>query len=296
VGECGLLNLLLQELLNGVVTGSTYAMVALGFALTFTVMRVVNLAHPDLLMVAMFATVVLGHFTNSAAVLVIGAVAVAAVLGASIERFVLRPLRNQNLLMPLIATAGVSIVLENFAAGTFGSDPVALPPLLPTYMLTAFGLYLTLPQLVTAAVAAAMMVLVGLYVRRTSWGMATRALADRPEVASAFGIDVNRVAQVTIILASVLAAVAGLSLGAEYQSASAFVAASYTLKAFVCMLIAGNRHIEAVMATGLLLGVLEVLVSTYVSSAFRDAVAFSVLIVILYFRPNGLFGSYQVRA
>lgn len=151
---------------------------------------------------------------------------------------------------------------------------------------------LTLRQIVNFVVCLGLLALVSLYVRRTSYGRATRAIAERPDVAAAFGVNVSRICQFTILLASAMAGVAAVSVGMLYGSASAFVGLLYGLKAFICMLVAGNRYFEGVMVVGLAIGVIEALVTGYLSSSLRDAAAFFVLIGVLYFRPNGLFGSY----
>jgi branched-chain amino acid transport system permease protein len=129
-------------------------------------------------------------------------------------------------------------------------------------------------------------------VRRTPWGRATRAIAERPDVAAAFGVNVARICQFTILLASMMGGVAAVSVGVLYGSAHAFVGLLYGLKAFICMLVAGNRYFEGVMVVAVAIGFVEALVTGYVSSSLRDAAAFFVLIGVLYFRPNGLFGSY----
>jgi branched-chain amino acid transport system permease protein len=149
-------------------------------------------------------------------------------------------------------------------------------------------------QLVTLAIAAVLMVALRYYVRNTKWGRATRAVAERPEVAAAFGVDVNFVSRLTVGISAVMAGAAGVAIGLLYTSAWPFMGLLYGLKSFVCMLVAGNRHLEGVMAVGLMVGVLEALVSGYITSTLRDAVAFGVLVVVLVFKPRGLFGSYDV--
>jgi branched-chain amino acid transport system permease protein len=131
------------------------------------------------------------------------------------------------------------------------------------------------------------------YVRMTKYGRATRAIAERPEVAAAFGVNVVRVFQATICLASALAGIGSVSIGFLYGSAWAFIGASIGLKGFVAMLVAGNRYFEGVVIVALGLGILEALVSGYISSSMRDAAAFIVLIGVLYLRPAGIFGSYD---
>jgi len=139
---------------------------------------------------------------------------------------------------------------------------------------------------------AVLLALASFYVRGTHIGRATRAIAERPDVAAAFGVDVGRVCRITFLLASTMAGLAAVAVGTLYGSASAFVGLLYGLKAFICMLVAGNRYFEAVIAVAFALGILEALVTGYVSSSLRDAVAFFVLIGVLYLRPDGLFGSY----
>jgi len=289
------LELFLQQMANGLVIGTTYAVVALGFALAFTVLRVINFAHPEIFMVGMFAGLVAGTQFPSIGflgALVAGAVG-AGVVGYLLERAVIRPLRGRDVLMTLIGTLGVAIMLQNGMALVAGPDPVAYPSLLPRRFIDIGPISLTLRQMVNFGICAALLVFVSFYVRRTRIGRATRAIAERPEVAAAFGVNVTRVSQITFVLASMMAGVAAVSVGLLYGTAWAFVGLLYGLKAFTCMLVAGNRYFEGVILVALVLGVLEALVTGYLSSSLRDAVAFFVLICALYFRPNGLFGSYQ---
>jgi branched-chain amino acid transport system permease protein len=287
------MDLFLQQIANGLVAGSTYAIVATGFALVFTVMRVVNLAHPDVMMLATFATIgVTTYVSRSVAVVIPIVVAMGAVVGLAVERVVLRPLRGRTLLMPLIATAGLSFLLEHGVAGVWGADPRPFPALVPRATITIGSVSLSLAQLVSVAVAAVMMIAVSVYVRRTRWGRATRALGENADVAAAFGVDVNRISQITVALSAAMAAIAGLALGALYQITTPYLALTYTVKAFICMLVAGNRHIEGVIVVALALGVVESLVTAYLTSTLKDAVAFGILVVVLYLRPRGVFGSY----
>lgn len=286
---------LIQQIANGLVLGSTYSVVALGFALVFSVMRVVNLAHPDIAMAGMFIAVVVASSVSSAAAVVVLLVLVGtALIGLGLERAVLRPLRGREILMPMIATAGVSTMFQYGAAGIFSDAPRAFPGLLSSTQVEISGIALSTLQLVNVGVAILVLAAVLYYVHGTRWGLATRAIAERPTLTAAFGVDINRVGQITVVLASVLAGVAALSIGSLFGTAWAFVGNLYVLKSFVCMLVAGNKRLEGVMAVGLLLGVLEALVTAYVSSSLRDAVAFVLLIGVLFFRPNGLFGSYEV--
>ena len=289
------MDLFLQQIANGLVIGSTYAVVALGFALAFTVLRVINFAHPDIFMVGMFAGLVAGvQFPEGGLLLaiVVGAV-VAGAVGFLIERAVIRPLRGRDVLSTLIGTLGVAIMLQNGMAIIAGPDPVAYPLLLPRMMIDIGPVALTFKQVVNFGICVLLLAFVSFYVRGTRIGRATRAIAERPDVAAAFGINVGLICTVTIVIASMMGGVAAVSVGTLYGSAWAFVGLLYGLKAFTCMLVAGNRYFEGVMVVGLAIGVIEALVTGYISSSLKDAVAFFVLIGVLYFRPNGLFGSYS---
>jgi branched-chain amino acid transport system permease protein len=296
-----------QQLVNGLMLGSTYAVVALGFGLVFSVMVVVNLAHPDIFMVGAYAAFVviaaLGIQAQGLGVLaalglfilvLLAAMAVTGLVGLALERLVIRPTRGTYILIPFIATAGVSIFLQNGAQRLFGPDPVPVPSIIPLHIFSLGGVRVTSMQLTTLVTAVIIMIALRYYVRHTKWGRATRAVAERPEVAAACGVNINLVSQLTVSIASVMAGAAGVTLGLLYTSAAPFMGLIFGLKSFVCMLVAGNRHIEAIMAVGLILGIIEAMVTGYVSSNFRDAVAFGLLLAVLFFRPQGLFGSYEV--
>jgi branched-chain amino acid transport system permease protein len=293
----------LQQIANGLSLGSTYAVVALGFGLTFSVMRVINLAHPDLFMLgAYLGYLVTAHVGGRVArtplalfalVLVVAMVGT-GLAGLVIERTVIRPLRGRYVLIPFIATSGVSIALENTVQRIFGADPVPIPEIFPMRVVGLGGVTMTNVQLLVFGAAVAIMLAISLYVRRTRWGRATRAVAERPEIAAACGANINLVSQITVGLSSVSAGVAGVTVGLLQTSAAPFMGLHFGLKSFICMLVAGNRHVEGVMVIGLALGVLEALVAGYVSSTLRDAVAFGLLLAVLVFRPRGIFGSYEL--
>jgi branched-chain amino acid transport system permease protein len=296
-----------QQLINGLMIGSTYAVVALGFGLIFSVMRVVNLAHPEIFMVGAYVAYVVItrlHLPGqglgmSVAVgvfllVLVLAMVVTGVVGLILERLVVRPTRGTYILTPFIATSGVSIILQNGAQRVFSPDPVRVPSVIPAHTFALSGVRVTSMQITTALTAVLIMLALRYYVYHTRWGRATRAVAEKPDVAAACGVNVNLVSQLTVSIASAMAGAAGVTLGLLYSSAAPFMGLLFGLKSFVCMLVAGNRHIEAIMAVGLLLGVVEAMVTGYVSSNLRDAVAFALLLAVLFFRPQGLFGSYEV--
>ena len=286
------MNLFLQQLLNGVIIGSTYAVIAIGFALVFTVLRVINFAHPDIFMVGMFGGLLCAKYVSSNFFVVAAASALSAgLVGLILERAVLRPLRGRDALMTLIATLGVGIMLENGVAALISPDVVAFPRVISRQPIDLGAVSVSKPQIVNLIVSLISLAIVSYYVRLTPYGRATRAVAERPDVAAAFGVNVSRVSQVAVTLASMLAGCAAVSVGLLYGNAWAFIGLAYGIKGFICILIAGNRYFEGVMLVALALGILEALITGYLSSTYRDAIAFLLLIAVLYVRPNGLFGS-----
>jgi branched-chain amino acid transport system permease protein len=288
------MDLFLQQVCNGLIIGSTYAVVALGFALAFSVLRVVHFAHPDVFMIGMFSGLVAANAVPGLALVIaiLAGAAGAGAIGYVAERAIISPLRGRDILTTLIGTLGLSIILQNGMALIVGPDPVPFPDLLPRKFYDIGPVMLTFRQIADFVVSLILLLLVSGFVRLTRTGRATRAIADRPDVAAAFGVDVPRVCQTTIVFASGVAGIAAVSVGTLYGSASAFIGLTYGLKAFTCMLVAGNRYIEGVVAVAFGLGIIEALVTGYVSSSMKDAVAFLVLIGVLYVRPSGMFGSY----
>jgi branched-chain amino acid transport system permease protein len=295
-----------QQVANGLMIGSTYAIVALGFGLVFSVMRVINFAHPEIFVVGIYTTYVLvvkvwGVGTGLPPLAGIGlflavlavAAAVTGLAGLVLERVVIRPLRGTYLLIPFIATAGISISIQAAIQRVFGPDPLRIPALVPFGTFEVAGVNVTRMQAATFVIAVALMVVLRYFMRRTRWGRATRAVAEGPDMAAACGVNVDRVYQMAVGIASAMAGVAGVTIGLLYATATPFIGGIFGLKSFVCMLVAGNRHLEGIMVVGLVLGVMEALVTGYLTSTLRDAVAFGLLLTVLFFRPKGFFGSYE---
>src|SRR2546427_3983671 len=295
-----------QQLVNGLMIGSTYAVVALGFGLIFSVMRVVNLAHPEIFMVGAYVAYVvitrlhvpgqgLGVSVAVGVFLLVLVLAMVAtgVVGLILERLVVRPTRGTYILTPFIATSGVSIVLQNGAQRVFGPDPVRVPNVIPAHTFALSGVRVTSMQITTVLTAVLIMLALRYYVYHTRWGRATRAVAEKPDVAAACGVNVNLGSQLTVSIASDMAGSAGVSLGLLYSSAAPFMGLLFGLKSFVCMLVAGNRYIEAIMAVGLLLGLGEAIVTGDISLNLRGSVAVVPFLTGLFFRPQGVFCLYD---
>lgn len=298
---------LIQQLINGLVLGSIYALVALGYTMVYGILELINFAHGEITMIgAMVCLAVMDALAVSAglppvtaiALGLVAAVAACMVLGFSIERVAYRPLRRAPRLAALITAIGVSIVLQNAAMLIWGKQYISFPPVLPTARYEIGGATITLLQLGIVAVACALMAALLWLVKRTRLGRAMRATAEAPEVAGLMGININHIISVTFVIGAALAAVAGVLVAAYYGLAHYYMGFLLGLKAFTAAVLGGIGNIAGAMLGGLLLGVIESLGAGYIGdlsfgflgSHYQDVFAFFVLILVLVFRPSGLLG------
>lgn len=297
-----------QQLVNGLVLGSIYALVALGYTMVYGILELINFAHGEVTMIgAMVALAVMGALLGAApdlpgiAVFLAGAlVAIPAcmLLGFVIERVAYRPLRQAPRLAPLITAIGVSIILQNVAMLIWGRQYIAFPPILPKTSFVMAGAHVSALQLVIVLLSGAAMAGLWFLVQRTRLGRAMRACAQSREVASLMGVDVNRIISLTFIIGSALAAVAGLMVSAYYGLAHYYMGFMLGLKAFSAAVLGGIGNLGGAVLGGLLLGVIEALGAGYIGdltggflgSHYQDVFAFFVLIAVLVFRPSGLLG------
>lgn len=301
------MDIFLQQLINGLVLGSVYALVALGYTMVYGILGLINFAHGEIAMVgAMVALAAIGALANSAlpdgAVLAAGlllAIPVCMGLGMLIERVAYRPLRNAPRLAPLITAIGVSIILQNGAMLIWGKQYIAFPPVLPQGRHSVLGAHISDVQIAILIVSALLLLLLSLLVHQTRLGRAMRATAQSRQVASLMGVDVNRVIAATFVIGSALAAVAGLMVSAYYGLAHYYMGFMLGLKAFSAAVLGGIGHLGGAMLGGLLLGLIESFGAGYIGdltggflgSHYQDVFAFFVLIGVLVLRPSGLLGA-----
>jgi branched-chain amino acid transport system permease protein len=295
---------LLQQLVNGVAWGGIYALIALGYTMVYGVLKLINFAHGEVYMVGAMTGYYAAHAFGVAdtpslggLVLTLGAaMSVCAVLAAVIERVAYRPLRNAPRLAPLITAIGVSLLLQNLGQLVFGADPKFFPTLVASHDVLAMGrLSISNVQVIVLGTAIVLMAGLQLVVTRTRFGRAIRAVSFDAPAAALMGVPVDRVIQGTFVLGAVLAAAAGVLVGLTNPKIEPLMGVLPGLKAFVAAVLGGIGNIPGAMVGGLLLGVIETLVSGYLSSTYRDAIAFVLLIVILLYKPTGLFGVSQTE-
>lgn len=322
------MDILLQQLVNGLVVGSIYALIALGYTMVYGILGLINFAHGEVVMIGAMVTIsclnlLLGLDTGLPGPLLVVAslllaVPLCAALGFTIERVAYRPLRSAPRLAPLITAIGVSIVLQNLAMIIWGRHYTPFPPILTETPFHIAGVTFTSLHLTIVLTAAAIMTGLLVLVNRTRLGRAMRATAQNPAVARLMGVNVDQVIGLTFVIGSVLAAVAGVMVSANYGQAHAYMGFLIGLKAFSAAVLGGIGNLTGAMVGGLLLGVIESLGAGFIGvhtdlcrydwlapqiaacqteghfvlmgSNYQDVFAFLVLVLVLIFRPSGIMG------
>jgi branched-chain amino acid transport system permease protein len=298
----------IQQIINGMVLGSMYALIALGYTMVYGVLNLINFAHGDVLMIGAMAALTILKYVNAAVpdlpgivqllIAIVGAIPVCVIVNVIIERVAYRPLRNAPRLAPLITAIGVSILLQTFAMMIWGRSPIPFPQVMPSEPLHIAGALISPTQVMLLVLAAASMIGLVLLVEKTKMGRAMRATAENPRIAGLMGVDSNRVIVMTFVIGAALAAVAGVMWGANYSSAQFAMGFVPGLKAFSAAVLGGIGNIYGAMLGGILLGLIESLGAGYIGdltggffgSNYQDIFAFIVLIIVLTLRPSGIMG------
>lgn len=290
----------IQHLINGVSLGSIYALIALGYTMVYGILQLINFAHSEVYMVGAFAAYYTGRAlgldqhpgVGSLILILIAAVVVCSVLGVSIERFAYRPLRKSPKLNILITAIGVSLFLQYAGQIVFGADPKLFPEVIRDVALFELG-GVEVRSLDVTILLIGTLFMGGLHflVHHTKMGTAMRAVSSNSNVASLMGINVDRIISFTFIIGSSLAGVGAVLVGLKYPKIEPLMGMLIGIKAFVAAVLGGIGSLPGAMLGGVLLGLCEEMVVGYLSSTYRDALAFGILIVILLFRPAGLLGS-----
>jgi branched-chain amino acid transport system permease protein len=290
-----------QQLINGLALGAVYALIALGYTMVYGILQLINFAHGEVYMLgAYLGIIVLGMLTYwgltaysltlSLLITIAVSMAFCAAYGAVIERVAYRPLRNAAKLTPLISAVGMSIILQNFVMLAQGKEYKNMPPMLPTEGFSLLGANVSPVQIFILTASILMMVALQLFVSRTRLGKAMRATSQDRVMAGLVGININQVISITFMIGSSLAAVAGVMVTLYYGVVHFFMGYTAGLKAFTAAVLGGIGSIPGAMLGGFMLGLIESFGASYISSAYKDAFAFLVLIIMLIFRPAGLFG------
>ena len=302
------MDVLLQQIINGLVLGSMYALIALGYTMVYCIIQLINFAHGEVLMVgALTAWSVIGMMQASMpgapgwAILIMAmliACVVAAALNFVIEKVAYRPLRNSPRLAPLITAIGMSILLQTLAMIIWKPNYKPFPTLLPSAPFNVFGAFITPTQIMILSVTAVSLAVLMWLVHYTKIGRAMRATAENPRVAGLMGVKPDVVISATFIIGAILAAIAGVMYASNYGTAQHTMGFLPGLKAFTAAVFGGIGNLGGAVLGGILLGLIEAIGSGYIGqltggllgSHYTDIFAFIVLIIILTLRPSGLLG------
>ena len=285
----------IEQLINGLRTGSIYALIAIGYTMVYGIVKMINFAHGDIIMVGAYALYfsisVLGLPVPVALVIT---VIVCAVLGVVIEKVAYKPLRSAPPLAVLITAIGMSFFLQSASLLIFGSTPIPFQSVIPNVNISVGPVVISSITVVTLIVTAIAMILLTLFVNKTKMGSAMRAVSEDKGAAELMGINVNSTISLTFAIGSALAAVAGVLYICQYQAMKPTLGALPGIKAFVAAVLGGIGSIPGAMLGGILLGLIESVSKAYISTELADAIVFGVLIVVLLFRPSGLLGKKKI--
>ncbi|WP_155593076.1 branched-chain amino acid ABC transporter permease [Lysinibacillus cavernae] len=281
----------IQQLVNGISLGSIYALIALGYTMVYGIIKLINFAHGDVFMIGSFigfyaiAKWELGFFPA-----LLLAMAVCAIFGVLIERIAYKRLRNATRIAALITAIGVSLLIEYTTIFFRGAQPAAYPEVFKNKSFDVFGVQISSTSILILSVAVVLMILLQFIVHKTKIGKAMRAVSHDADAARLMGINVDNTISATFAIGSALAGAAGVIFGVYYTKIDPLMGVIPGVKAFIAAVLGGIGIIPGAMVGGMLLGVVESLVSALGFSLWRDAAAFVILILILIFRPSGIFG------
>ncbi|HMK43714.1 MAG TPA: branched-chain amino acid ABC transporter permease [Dissulfurispiraceae bacterium] len=290
-----------QQLMNGLTLGSVYAIIALGYTMVYGILELINFAHGEVYMLGAYLGIIFLAVLTAWGVTAVSlplallltlllSIIVCSAYGLTIERVAYRPLRNAPRLSPLISAIGISIFLQNYVMLTQGATDMAFPVHFSDARLEIAGVDITWLQALILLISSLLMVGLHLFIGHTRLGKAMRATAQDKMMASLVGIDVNSIIALTFVIGAGLAAVAGVMVAAYYGLVNYFIGYIAGIKAFTAAVLGGIGSIRGAMLGGIVLGLVESIGSAYISSEYKDAFAFVILIIILMIKPSGIFG------
>ncbi len=283
--------LFVNQLINGLHVGSIYALIALGYTMVYGIVKLINFAHGDIIMVGAYFSMVLMTMAGLPFWISIPLTMLfCALMGVTIERIAYKPLRALPRITSLITAIGVSLLLQNIAQLIFSPTPRTYPSILPSVSYMLGGVRVSLTTLITVAVSVLLMVGLQLFVRNTKMGKAMRAVSEDTGAAQLMGINVNTTISITFAIGSALAAIGAVLYCSAYPTVAPTMGSLPGLKAFVAAVLGGIGVLPGAMLGGFVMGVAESMTKGYISSQWADAVVFGILIVVLLVKPSGILG------
>ncbi|HUK56082.1 MAG TPA: branched-chain amino acid ABC transporter permease [Nitrospiria bacterium] len=293
--------MLFQQIINGLALGAVYALIALGYTMVYGILELINFAHGEIYMIGAYLGIIFltfltavgftqAHLVLSLVLAFVASALYCAAYGLTLERVAYRPLRHAHRLSPLISAIGMSIFLQNYVMLAQGSADKVFPHILSPEPITLLGAPISPLQIFIIVTSVVLMVGLHLYIKKTRLGKAMRATAQDKRMAGLVGIDIDRVIAVTFVIGSILAAAAGMMVAMYYGLVNFFIGYAAGIKAFTAAVLGGIGNIPGAMLGGFILGLVESLGASYISSEYKDVFAFLILMGVLILRPSGLLG------
>ena len=287
---------IIEQLINGLRSGSIYALIALGYTMVYGIAKMINFAHGDIIMVGAYTLYVTTAGLNMPVIpAVLLTIVVCAVLGIMIEKVAYKPLRKAPALAVLITAIGMSFLLQSIALLIFNANPITFESIIKLKSVKIGGVTISGVTIVTLVVTLICMVALTLFITKTKAGSAMRAVSEDRAAAELMGVNVNKTISMTFAIGSALAAVAGIMFVCQYQSIKPTLGALPGIKAFVAAVLGGIGSVPGAMIGGMLLGIIESVSKAYISTELADAIVFGVLVLVLLVKPSGLLGKNRIE-
>lgn len=284
------MELLMQQLINGLSLGAIYALIALGYTMVYGIAQLINFAHGDIIMVGSYLVLILLNQGIALPIAIAVSIFGCVILGVVIEMIAYKPLRHASRISLLITAIGVSYLLQNLCQLIMGANPMSFPTVITMAPIKLGPLTMTGNMAITLGVSIVLMVALDQFVKKTKLGKAMRATSEDSEAASLMGINVNKTISITFAIGSALAAIAGILWASNYPQIKPTMGSLPGIKAFIAAVIGGIGIIPGAVLGGFILGIVETFTKAYLSTQFADGLVFIILILMLVFKPNGILG------
>lgn len=281
----------LMQLVNGINAGSIYALIALGYTMVYGIAKLINFAHGDIIMVGAYICLfAISSFNLPIWLAIILSIIVCALLGIVVEKIAYKPLRSASRISLLITAIGISYFLQSLFQLLFSANPRPFPTIINLPALSIGSISISAPYYITFIVSVILMSILHLFVQKTKIGKAMRAVSEDSQAAQLMGINIDKTISITFAIGSALAAVAGILYCSSYPMVNPYLGSLPGIKAFIAAVLGGIGSIPGAVLGGFILGIIEALTKAYISSQLSDAIVFTVLIIMLVFKPSGILG------
>lgn len=288
--------LFLNQLINGLHLGSIYALIALGYTMVYGIVKLINFAHGDILMIGAYTSLIMITSLNQSPFLaLIASVLVCTAVGVAIEAVAYRPLRNSPRISALITAIGMSYLIENLAQLIFGAEPRPFPNVINNVPIISGEINLGFLTLLTIVSSAIILYITRTIVFKTKTGKAMRAVSEDLLAARLMGVNVNKTISITFSLGSALAGFGAFLYSAAYPTVTPFMGFNPGLKAFIAAVLGGIGMLEGAMLGGFIMGIVEAFSKAFISSQLADAIVYGILIIVLLVRPSGILGKPMIE-